>query len=248
MAITIDGKGVYYADLNERIRQAVSNGHREICLEHITGQRYIACGLQDDDLKITIRGVPGEDLAAFMSGPTVEVMGNAQNTVGNTMNDGTVIVHGLAGDVIGYGMRGGNIFIRDDVGYRVGIHMKGYNEHQPTVVIGGCAGDFFGEYQAGGCLVLLGLTHGAHGRPIVGDYCATGMHGGVMYIRGGLDRDHLADSAATYDLDDADVQRLDPMLRRFAELFQIDEDVLDFHRYQKVTPISTRPYGQVYAY
>ena len=43
----------------------------------------------------------------FMDGPTVEVFGNAQDGVGNTMNGGTVVVHGNAGDVLGYGMRGG---------------------------------------------------------------------------------------------------------------------------------------------
>ena len=64
----------------------------------------------------------------FMDGPTLEVFGNAQDGVGNTMNAGTVIVHGDAGDVLGYGMRGGKVFIKGDVGYRVGIHMKAYED------------------------------------------------------------------------------------------------------------------------
>lgn len=81
----------------------------------------------------------------------------------------------MAGDVIGYGMRGGRVYIRDDVGYRVGIHMKGYPSQQPIVVIGGTTGNFFGEHMAGGYLVLLGCS--SNGRPVVGDYCATGMRG-----------------------------------------------------------------------
>ena len=68
--------------------------------------------------------------------------------IGNTMNDGRVIVHGNSTDITGYSMRGGKIFIQGEVGYRVGIHMKAYKEKQPLIVIGGKAGDFFGEYMA----------------------------------------------------------------------------------------------------
>lgn len=252
MAITIDAKGVYYAQLNERIRQAIRQGERDIRLTGVTGQRYIGCGLGAADVKITIDGTAGEDLAAFMAGPAIEVKGNAQNGVGNTMNDGQVIVHGLAGDVVGYGMRGGKIYIRDDVGYRVGIHMKGFLDKQPALIIGGRAGDFFGEYQAGGCLVLLGLKNArrrsADSNSVVGDYCGTGMHGGVMYIRGQIREDYLGKEVKRFDVDDADTSRLRPLLEEFASIFKIDEDILDFHRYHKIIPVSTRPYGQLYAY
>lgn len=248
MSITIDATDIYYAELNERVREAVRQGERDITLTGVVGQRYIAAGLQQDDLNITIAGVPGEDLAAFMAGPTINVLGNAQDGVGNTMGDGTIIVHGMAGDVVGYGMRGGKIFIRDDAGYRIGIHMKGYGDTQPIVVVGGCAGDFFGEYQAGGCLVLLGLTNGRQSHSVVGDYCATGMHGGVMYLRGTVPDDYLGREVQKSELDDDDSARLTPTLNEFAETFKIDDDLLDFTRYHKIRPMSTRPYGQLYAY
>ena len=54
-------------------------------------------------------------------------------------------------------MRGGRVHILKDVGYRVGIHMKSYNDNKPVLVAGGNAGDFFGEYMAGGVLILLGM-------------------------------------------------------------------------------------------
>ena len=78
-------------------------------------------------------------------------------------------------------MRGGKILVRGNVGYRCGIHMKAYGENKPAIVIGGRAGSFLGEYQAGGTLVVLGLH--TDGRPIVGNFCGTGMHGGEIYLR-----------------------------------------------------------------
>jgi len=247
MASTIDAKGIYYAQLNERIRELVRNGEKEINLININGQRYIGGGIEANDVHIRINGTAGEDLAAFMEGPTVEVMNNAQDGVGNTLNDGKIIVRGLAGDVVGYGMRGGKIFIRDDVGYRVGIHMKGFRDKQPVLVVGGCAGDFFGEYQAGGCLVLLGLTK-SRKHSVVGDYCGTGMHGGVMYIRGTFNESYLGKEVKHFELTDEDTARLKPILDEFAATFGITEDIYDFGRYRKIIPVSTRPYGRLYAY
>ena len=49
-------------------------------------------------------------------------------------------------------------YLRDDVGYRAGIHMKEYGDKKPVLVIGGTAQDFFGEYMAGGIVILLGLN------------------------------------------------------------------------------------------
>jgi len=77
--------------------------------------------------------------------------------------------------VLGYGMRGGKVFIKGDVGYRVGIHMKAYENLVPIMVCGGKSRDFFGEYMAGGLLVLLGMNSQFDG-PLVGGYVGTGMH------------------------------------------------------------------------
>src|SRR3990170_5361539 len=178
----IDAKGVYYRDLNEKVRQAISRGEKEILLKNVNGQYYIGDGLRGGDVRITIEGVPGNDLAAFMDGPTLIVKGNAQDNIANTMNGGKVVIHGHAGDVLGYGMRGGKLHILGDVGYRIGIHMKGYQDQTPVIISGGSAQDFYGEYMAGGILILLGLER-RNSQPIIGDYVGTGMHGGVIYIR-----------------------------------------------------------------
>ncbi len=159
----IDATDVQYRDLNERIHKLVDNGEKHIVLRNVCGQKFIGDALKGN-LKIDVYGIPGNDLAAFMNGPEIEVHSNGQDSIGNTMNAGKVIIHGHAGDVIGYAMRGGKIFIKGDVGYRVGIHMKSYKDNVPYIVIGGCASNFFGEYMAGGVMVLLGI--GNDGQPV----------------------------------------------------------------------------------
>ncbi len=244
---TISAEGRSYRDLNEEIRSLVSEGATEIVVNDVLGHRYIGTGITAPDLTIHIHGVPGEDLAAFTDGPRIIVYNNAQDGVGNTMNDGRIEVHGKAGDVIGYGMRGGRIYVKSDVGYRVGIHMKGYREKQPMIVIGGCAGNFFGEYMAGGCQILLGLGN-TPSKPTVGSYCATGMHGGIMYVRDRVEKWKLGAEVNTFPLDDFDRESLDPILADFAQTFDIQESLDNFEDYTKILPVSTRPYGQLYVY
>lgn len=132
----IDARGIYYKDLNKMIRDAVEKGERSFVLRNVNGQRYIADGIEKK-IKIDIYGTPGQDMAAFMKGPEIRVNGNAQDGLGNTMDNGKIVVDGLAGDIVGYAMRGGRIYIKGDVGYRVGIHMKAYKEKIPLIIIGG---------------------------------------------------------------------------------------------------------------
>ena len=92
-----------------------------------------------------------------MDGGEVEVFGSAQDQTANTMNAGSVVVHGRVGDAAGYAMRGGELIVRDGCGWRGGINMKQYGEKRPVIVIGGDAGNFLGEYMAGG-IIVLGTT------------------------------------------------------------------------------------------
>jgi glutamate synthase domain-containing protein 3 len=205
--VHIDARGVYYKTLNEQVRQYVTAGAKTIVLDHVNGQRYIGAGLQGEDIRIDIYGVPGNDMAVFMDGPTIEVFDNAQDSVGNTMNAGRIYVHGHAGDVCGYGMRGGKLFVRGDVGYRVGIHMKAYMEKVPVLIIGGTAGHFLGEYMSGGTIILLGLEK-RPGQPLAGDYLGTGMHGGAIFVRGEVDSRRVGKEVGVDKPDDAEYQML----------------------------------------
>ncbi len=244
-SITLDAGGVYYKDLNSQVRGLIDEGYEEIVLQGVNGQRYIGDGLTQK-VKIIIEGVPGNDLGAFMDGPTVIVNDNAQDGVGNTMNSGKIVVKGHAGDVLGYGMRGGRVFVLGDVGYRIGIHMKSFKDQVPVIVAGGRAGDFFGEYMAGGVLVLLGLELGDS--PLVGSYVGTGMHGGAIFLRGEVCDHQLGSEVRVYPLEEEDRCQLEGLLAEFAEDTGADLSGVSLDDFVKLQPFSHRPYGNMYCY
>jgi len=175
--ITINAAELDYKSLNEKLRESTT----PCTITGCCGQRFIAAGMSNKE--ITIDGVPGNALGAYLNGASITVHANAQDAVGDTMNEGKIIIHGSIGDAAGYAMRGGKIYVRGGAGYRAGIHMKAYEDKIPVMVIGGTAGSFLGEYQAGGIIVMLGLN--GDGMPIINNFCATGMHGGRIYLRCG---------------------------------------------------------------
>ena len=244
--LTIDARGVYYRDLNARLREAVAAGARRIVLHNVTGQRYLGTDLPGK-VELEIHGTPGNDLGAFMDGPTITVYGNLQDGCGNTMNDGCIVARGRAGDALGYAMRGGKIFIRDDVGYRVGIHMKEYEGKAPAIIVGGTAQPFLGEYMAGGVLVVLGLGLG-EGERHRANFIGTGMHAGVIYLRGSVEQHQLGKEVGVRELDESDWQLLRSLVGEFAGHFALDAESLLRGQFLKLLPLSLRPYGRLYAY
>jgi glutamate synthase domain-containing protein 3 len=245
-SLQIDASQVHYRELNGQLRTAVKEGTKCIELHNIYGQRYLGTDLHQP-VEIYIHGTPGNDLAAFMDGPCIVVHGNAQDGCGNTMNSGEVIVHGRAGDATGHSMRGGKIFIRDDVGYRVGIHMKEYKGKRPIVVIGGTAQHFLGEYMAGGMLVVLGLAL-RPGERHTANFIGTGMHGGVMYIRGEVADYQLGKEVGRVPLDESDHALLEGLVDEYSAHFGYDAKAILSRPFTKLVPLSSRPYGLLYAY
>ncbi len=243
--ITLKADGTYYRQFNEQIRGAVDAGYTDFVLENVNSQRYLATGLKGD-LTFLVKGVPGQDMAAFMSGPSIRVLANAQDGVGNTMDDGRVVVEGMAGDVIGYAMRGGRIYIKGDVGYRVGIHMKAYLEKQPVIVVGGKAGDFLGEYMAGGIILLLGMFSDKPDAPIAGRSLGTGMHGGVIYVRGEVPLTQLGPHLHAQPCDAEDLKVIEGIVKDYAKELKLDTKKILAEQFVKVRPFSHRPYGNLY--
>ncbi len=244
--LKIDASGVYYRQLNDVLREAITNGTRRIELRNVYGQRYIGTDL-NVPVEIEILGTPGNDLGAFMNGPKITVRGNAQDGCGNTMNEGEIIIHGHAGDIIGLAARGGKIFVREGVGYRAGIHMKEYQGRKPVLVIGGTAQDFAGEYMAGGVMILLGLTLG-EGEPHKARFIGTGMHGGVIYLRGSVEEHQLGKEVGVAELEDSDRRVLKQLVGEFASHFGYNADDIMQHEFAKLFPRWLRPYGRLYAY
>jgi glutamate synthase domain-containing protein 3 len=233
----------YYKDLNIEINNAFETTN-EVILDDVNGQRYIGCGL-GDNRKIIINGTPGNDLAAYIDGGSIEVFGNGQEAAGNTMNRGRIVIHGSVGDALGYAMRGGEIYIEGNVGFRCGIHMKEFGEAKPTIVIGGSAGSFLGEYMAGGRIILLGINADEK-KGIMGDYCGTGMHGGMMYIRGDFKTENLSREIFSEECDENDYIEIEKYVKIYCECFDYNyRNILD-SKFTKLRAASKRPYGNMY--
>lgn len=244
--VVLDVKGLLTTQLNDVLRQLTYEGVKEIVLKNVCGQRYLGTDLRKE-VKITIHGTPGNDLGSFMEGPTIEVFGNTQDGCGNTMNQGKIIVHGQAGDIAGFAMRGGKIFIRGNAGYRVAIHMKEYKHKKPLLVIGGTTQDFLGEYMAGGTLVVLGLTlkkKEKHHASFIG----TGMHGGVIYLRGEVNSYQLGKEVGIVELSANDWEELENIVKEYCFHFGFKPAEILKSNFLKLAPVSLRPYGRLYAY
>ena len=160
----IDVTNLDYRELNDRLRQDC----RDFTLAGCCGQRFMRGRHVRAKIITGRRAFPAMRLGAYLNGASITVRANAQDAVGDTMNEGKIVVCGSIGDAAGYAMRGGRIFVRGNAGYRAGIHMKAYGEKMPVMVIGGAAGSFLGEYQAGGDIVVLGL--GVPDEKIVGHF------------------------------------------------------------------------------
>ncbi|MBO4220798.1 MAG: glutamate synthase [Clostridia bacterium] len=236
--MVIEAGNMGFTEINEAIR----NGGSDVTISGCIGQRFIGAGMSGKEINIC--GVPGNALGAYLNGARINVDGNAQDAIGDTMNGGEIVVRGNAGDAAGYAMRGGAIYIRGNAGYRVGIHMKAYRDKVPVIVIGGCAGSFLGEYQAGGVIAVFGLGRGE--RRIVGNFPCTGMHGGKVILRCAREEVSFPEQVTASVASSEDSELIGKIAGEYCRLFGYDiSEVLD-HEFTVVTPNSTNPYKRLY--
>lgn len=229
----------HFKEANVLVREALADCDT-VELVDVFAQRYLGCAMPEGK-RLEIHGTPGNDTACYMDGGQIEVFGNAQDQLGNTMNAGSVIVHGRCGDAAGYSMRGGRIFVRDGCGWRVGIHMKQYEDKCPTIVIGGNAGSFLGEYMAGGVVVLLGHP---------GEYLASGMHGGVIYLKNRLADEDVPEGLVMEEVGEDDRVLLTELLGLYNDYFAADLAApieATGAGFYALRPASSRPYASMYA-
>jgi glutamate synthase domain-containing protein 3 len=230
-----------FAELNRQIQTAAD---AKIVIRDCLGQRYIASGLSKKEIEIT--GTPGNALGAYLDGCVVRVYGNAQDATGDTMNEGTIYIHGSSGDATGYAMRGGKIFVKGNAGYRAGIHMKAFQQKIPVLVIGGTAGSFLGEYQAGGRIIVLGLN----GEDIAHscNFCATGMHGGKIFLRSNVLPRNLPGQVLAKKAKPEDLAEIEQDLLEFSQEFGYDIHSILNHDFFVLMPNSKNPYQQLYTH
>lgn len=236
--VKIEAKGKSYVAINNEIHKNAG----EILVTDCCGQRFIGAGMGNCTIKI--QGIPGNALGAYLNGGEIEVFSNAQDSVGDTMNAGRIVVHGNIGDTAGYAMRGGEIYVKGNAGYRTGIHMKAYQNKLPVIVIGGTAGSFLGEYQAGGIIIVLGLNR--DGKKIVSNYPCTGMHGGKLYLCSDCQDVLFPKQVTAHTATAEDMQEIAPYLEKFSEFFGMDLQQIRSQIFTVVTPDSQNPYKQMY--
>ncbi len=235
----INAKEFEHADLNSAIKSAGKNCKVMNCL----GERFIGAGMSD--ISIEVYGIAGNALGTYLNGAEIITHGNAQDAVGDTMNDGKIIIHGSTGDAVGYAMRGGEIYVQKDAGYRAGIHMKEYKEKVPVLVIGGKTGSFLGEYQAGGIIIVLGLTD--NDKNIVGNFPAMGMHGGKMFLRSDCSKVLLPERVNSHIATQEDIDEIEKYIDNYCSYFGADKNEILCGTFTVVTPDSENPYKQMYA-
>lgn len=238
----ISVKGLEHREVNEQIK-ACAISDLDITVDDVMGQRFIAAGMSK--VNLTINGVPGNAVGAYLDGARITINENAQDATGDTMNDGEIVIHGSSGDATGYAMRGGSIYVQNNVGYRAGIHMKQYKDKIPTIVIGGKTGSFLGEYQAGGVIIVLGIGYEDTSIPM-GYFCATGMHGGKIFIRTKnppvLEGDKLIIEKAKKE----DLKEIRENIEKYCEYFNEDYDKIMESDFYIITPNTKSPYKQLY--
>ncbi len=238
--MNIDANNMHFQQLNEAVR---STTDRMVVIDHCNGQRYIASGLSDRS--ITINGTPGNALGAYLDGCHITVNANAQDATGDTMNEGVIEIHGSSGDATGYAMRGGRILVEGNVGYRAGIHMKQYEDKIPVLVVGGTAGSFLGEYQAGGIIIVLGLDVDKS-EPVIGHFCGTGMHGGRIYLRVEQLPQDLPEQVIAEKANEQDMETISSYLTEFCAAFDKNEKKIRNHTFYILRPNTKNPYKQLY--
>ena len=234
----IDAAAMSFETLNHQVRCTQDT---EIEIDRCCGQRFIGAG--SGAQHIVIHGTPGNALGCYLNGAVIDVHGNAQDAIGDTMNDGAIMVYGNVGDACGYAMRGGKIYVKNNAGYRTGIHMKEYRDKKPVIVIGNEVGSFFGEYQAGGVLVVLGL-HSEKKTP-VGYYCAVGMHGGKMYIRC-EEPPKLPEQVVAHLASEEEMEEIRGNLEEFCSIFDYSAEDVYAKPFYVLAPNTNNPYKSLY--
>jgi glutamate synthase domain-containing protein 3 len=96
-------------------------------------------------------------------------------------------------------------------------------------------------------MILLGLTLG-EGEPHKARFIGTGMHGGVIYLRGSVEEHQLGKEVGVAELEDNDRQVLKQYVGEFAGHFDYDADEIMQRKFVKLFPRWLRPYGRLYAY
>jgi NADPH-dependent glutamate synthase beta subunit-like oxidoreductase/glutamate synthase domain-containing protein 3/ferredoxin len=181
------GERVATRVLEEQIQEAVVQGHRALHIDafgqHGIGGRLWRAG--NEPISIQVVGQPGQRLGSMGFPNTfIEVLGPASDDVGWLNAGSEIVIHGNAGNGCANAMAQGKILISGNIGAR-GMTMTKHNPRfdPPELWVLGSAGDYFGEFMAGGIAVICGYN-AQNPDNILGYRPLVGMVGGKVFFRG----------------------------------------------------------------
>ncbi len=183
----IDGNRLDSRILEEHVQNALTLGYRQIVIkafgQHGIGGRLWKAG--GDPVHVKVDGFPGQRLGSFgFPNTTIEVNGPASDDVGWLNAGARIVVYGNAGNGVANAMSQGKVFIGGSIGSR-GMTMTKHNPRfaHPELWVLGSAGDYFGEFMAGGIAVICGIDP-QNPDNILGHRPLVGMVGGKVFFRG----------------------------------------------------------------
>ncbi|OPX19199.1 MAG: pyridine nucleotide-disulfide oxidoreductase [Desulfobacca sp. 4484_104] len=183
----VDGQRIGSRILEEQIQQAVARGHRNLQIEAY-GQHGIGGRLwraSSEEVFIQITGHAGQRVGSMgFPNTMIEILGPTSDDVGWLNAGARITVLGNAGNGAANAMAQGKIYVAGSIGAR-GMTMTKHNPRfdPPELWVLGSAGDYFGEFMAGGTAVICG--HEAQNPDnILGYRPFVGMVGGRVFFRG----------------------------------------------------------------
>jgi NADPH-dependent glutamate synthase beta subunit-like oxidoreductase/glutamate synthase domain-containing protein 3/NAD-dependent dihydropyrimidine dehydrogenase PreA subunit len=185
-----DGKRIPSRVLEEIIHRHIKNGRRSIEIEGY-GQHGIGGRLwsvSDEKAFIRITGQSGQRAGSLGHANTqIEIMGPASDDVGWLNAGAQIVVHGNASNGVMNGAAQGKVYIGGSIGAR-GMTMTKRNPRfdPPELWILKSAGDYFGEFMAGGIAVICGHNKDLEDQ-VLGYRPLVGMVGGKVFVRGNID-------------------------------------------------------------
>jgi len=225
-----DEKRIPSRVLEEIIHEHIQRGNRKLEVQAF-GQHGIGGRLWDagtDETKIRIIGHSGQRTGSLGNSNTeIEIMGPASDDIGWLNAGARIIVHGSASNGAMNGAAQGKVYIGGNIGAR-GMTMTKRNPRfdPPELWVLGAAGDYFGEFMAGGIAVICGCgcedrDHLLGYRPLVG------MVGGSVFVRGNA-KGYSQKDAKEIPLTDEDWTWLEQNLKTFLEKIKKKELYKEF--------------------
>jgi len=183
----VEGQRVGSRILEEQIQEALARGHRNLQVEaygqHGIGGRLWRAGTEKVFIQIT--GHAGQRVGSMgFPNTVIEVLGPASDDVGWLNAGARITILGNAGNGAANAMAQGKIYVAGSIGAR-GMTMTKHNPRfdPPELWVLGSAGDYFGEFMAGGTAVICGYEP-QNPDNVLGYRPFVGMVGGRVFFRG----------------------------------------------------------------